>query len=260
MKKHARFLQIERGSDGDAEGPRSESADRARIAAVLQASPVTVPEEQRLELAPGAPAGDGAPPEWPERTPYAPEEMEIEEGEAEPMQLALDLDPPDGQPFVRCARCGGDSAVRAAVCEHCGAQLDTQEHRTFNDRVWDAQRRRSRKERAALDEMAAARQASAASAFRPLPEPGTTRPPPELMEAPGEDDGPILFALLRKLPAQKNRVLAGALVVGIPLVLSLVGGVAGWIGRVLLLGVVLLFLPRNVARRALDLWAGFRGR
>lgn len=254
MTRHARFLQIERGEAEAA--PESESADRARIAAVLEAAPVSEARPGGIDLAEGAPAGDGRPPDWAERAPRMLDAPAIEEGAAD---VALDVEAPAGQPFVRCARCGADSSVHATACDHCAARLDTAEQRAFNERVWDVQRRRSEEERAALARLSAAREEHARRTYRPLPEPGM-KPPPEMLEAPGED-GPLLLGALLALHKPKWRWIAGALVVGMPLFLVTLGGpILGKIGWFLLALLLLSLLPRSVGRRLFELWAGRRRR
>jgi hypothetical protein len=55
------------------------------------------------------------------------------------------------RPFTRCMRCGMDHGVFAVECAGCGASLDTEAQREFNERLWAA-----RQEEAARDERAAA--------------------------------------------------------------------------------------------------------
>jgi hypothetical protein len=51
----------------------------------------------------------------------------------------LELVDTDGQrPFNRCMRCGADSNVFATACPGCGASLDTEEQRAFNERLFAA--------------------------------------------------------------------------------------------------------------------------
>jgi hypothetical protein len=254
VTKHERFLQIEPSSADDA--PESEAADRARIAAVLEAAPVSAAAAARIEIADGAPAGDGRAPDWAE---HATRMIEAPATETRAPDLALDVEVAAGQPFVRCARCGADSSIHATVCQHCAELLDTSEQRAFNDRVWDAQQRRSEDERAALAELAAARRDHAERAFRSLPEPGM-KLPPELLEAPGED-GPLLLGALLLLQEPRWRWVAGALAVALPLFLVTLGGaILGKVGWFLVTLLMLSLLPRSVGRRLLELWSGFRGR
>ena len=255
MTKHARFLHIERGSPDEA--PESEAADRARIAAVIAAAPVSAPPAQ-IELAEEAAAGDGREPDWSARAARmidAPPEAG-----AGGIDVAIDVVRPEGQPFVRCARCGADSSIHAKSCENCAAPLDTAEQRAFNDRLWDVQQGRSERERAALAQMAEARVEHARNAYRPLPDPGI-KPPPELLEPLDDGGGPIVLGALLALREPKWRWIAGALVVGLPLLLVTLGGpILGKLGWILVTLFFLGMLPRSVGRRLLELWAGFRSR
>jgi hypothetical protein len=246
VTKHARFLQIEHAS-ADA-GPESESADRARIAAVLQAAPVsTAGSSSNLELAEDAPAGDGRPPDWGARVARIVDAPGMD-GAADG---ALDVEKIEGQPFVRCARCGTDSSIHAAECDSCSARLDTPEQRAFNERVWDAQLRRSASERAALEELSAARVESARSALRPLPD----------SEGVGDEEGPLLLGALLTLRNPRWRWVAGVLAVGLPIFFVVLGGpVLAKIGWFLVALLMLSLLPRTLGRRLLELWAGFRQR
>jgi hypothetical protein len=54
------------------------------------------------------------------------------------------------QPFTRCVRCGRDHGVFATECSGCGASLDTEAQREFNERLW--QRRREEAARDAVHE------------------------------------------------------------------------------------------------------------
>lgn len=40
------------------------------------------------------------------------------------------------RPFTRCMSCGMDHNVFATSCSNCGASLDTEAQREFNDRLW----------------------------------------------------------------------------------------------------------------------------
>jgi hypothetical protein len=244
VTKHARFLHIEQRRADDGSG--SETADRARIAAVLDAAPPShAPPEARLEIAPDSPAGTGAAIEPPEMG----TNLEDVAAPGGGVELALDTAPVEGQPFVRCSRCGGDNTIHAKACETCAATLDTAEQRAFNDRVWDAQRRRNEKERAALAEMAQYREELRRNTVRPLPEPGM-QPPPELLEPMNESDGPFLVEVIRALQKPKWRLAVAATVVGLPLLFVTLGGPIlsklGWVMAVLL---VLSLFPRSIARR-----------
>jgi hypothetical protein len=54
------------------------------------------------------------------------------------------------QPFTRCMRCGTDHGVFATSCSSCGASLDTEAQREFNERLWARRREEAAREEAAL--------------------------------------------------------------------------------------------------------------
>lgn len=69
------------------------------------------------------------------------------------------------RPFTRCMRCGMDHNVFATACSGCGANLDTEAQREFNERLWarrqedaarEARAEAERRVRAARDEAALA--------------------------------------------------------------------------------------------------------
>jgi hypothetical protein len=70
--------------------------------------------------------------------------------------LELDLADHDDQPFLRCAGCETDNFRTAARCTTCGADLDTEAQRAFNQRFWAGRRA----EAAAEEEASAARRAA----------------------------------------------------------------------------------------------------
>lgn len=251
MTKHARFLHIERRRDDDA--PGSEAADRGRIAAVLGSSPISgAPADATIDLDPEAHAGDGSARTVPVLAEIAPDSGPDASG------LSLDLAGVQGQPFVRCARCGADSTIHAATCGNCAEPLDTAEHRAFNERLWDEQQRELERERAALAELASAREEQKRAVSRPLPEPGMA-PPPELLEPIGSDEGPLLFEALRALREPRWRWVAGGLVIGLPLLLVTLGGaILAKVGWGLLALLVLSMFPRRLGAQLLGWWTGRR--
>jgi hypothetical protein len=251
--KHERFLHIEPRRDDEA--PASEAADRARIAAVIDASPPSrKPAEEKLDVAPGASAGDGVPIE---RADPGQELPDAPLGQGAP-ELAIDTVAVEGQPFVRCARCGADSTIHATICSNCSAKLDTAEQRAFNEQVWDAQRQRNERERAALAQMAEARAEHMRTSVRPLPEPGIL-PPPELLEPIHDDGGPIFLEVVRALVQPKWRWIAGGGVFALPLLLVTLGGpLLSKLGWIVLAALFLSLLPRRLLRRLLDARSGGR--
>jgi hypothetical protein len=140
-----RFLHIERSRPG---APESEpdAAVARRFGGVER------------PVAPGTPARSGADLER-----FAP-----------PPLPSLELDPAAAgeRPFTRCAACGMDHHVNALECSGCGARLDTEACRAFNEALWqerlaeaareavvDAERRAARaeaEEAAARDRRSAA--------------------------------------------------------------------------------------------------------
>jgi hypothetical protein len=58
----------------------------------------------------------------------------------------------DARPFTRCMRCGMDHGVFATECTHCGASLDTEAQRAFNERLWAERREQAAREARALAE------------------------------------------------------------------------------------------------------------
>lgn len=252
MTKHARFLNIEQPRDD--RPPESETANRARIAAVLRTAPLLgTADEPLLEVDPDARAGDGTAHDPGGQQELAPAD---DAPGAEPPDLPIDVEGIQGQPFVRCARCGADSSIHAVTCDNCAADLDTAEQRAFNEKLWDAARQRSERERAALAAMSEARAEQRRATARMLPEPGTL-PPPELTEPLHGEDGPFFLEVLNALTKPKWRWAAGGLAVGLPLFLVALGdALLSKLGWALLLLLVLSMFPRRLGRRLLSWWTG----
>jgi hypothetical protein len=133
-----RFRRLERPrAAGEAPAPARTATD-ARIEAVE---------------GPGAPAPDGA------AGPGSGGDLErfrapLPRGSG----LELDLSGDDVPPFRRCAACQTDNFRAAPACSSCGADLDTEPQRRFNQRVWAARQA----EAAAEAERGAAREAQLA--------------------------------------------------------------------------------------------------
>lgn len=253
MTAHDRFRRIEARR---AEDPSEvKTADRARIAAVIDTAPASAaPDSLELDQAP--PRSDLG-----ERAARGVTSQVLDDAPAPPsVDLALDSAPVSGQPFVRCARCGADSGIHAKVCDNCGVDLDTAEQRTFNEKVWETRKRNDERERRALAQMAEARAEVIRTSFRALPEPGMA-PPPELLEPIEDHGGPILLDALAALQKPKWRWTAGAIVVGLPIVLVALGGPffpkLGWAFAFLCF---LTLLPRRGVRRLFEMWTGYRRR
>ena len=143
--RYDRFRRLERPRSGAPEPAPTPSGTDARIEAVRGPVEEAVPS-------PGAPAGTEA---------GAASEAEsgggLDRFRAAPERgLELDLADHDSQPFTRCAACETDNFRTAARCTTCGADLDTDEQRGFNQRFWAA-----RQAEAAVEaEASAARQAT----------------------------------------------------------------------------------------------------
>src|SRR5512146_1022917 len=111
MSRLRRFLRIER--------PRSERPDDA------PPSPETADrfgDIERSGRTPGAPRSSGA-----DLGRFGPD--------PEPRIELLETGAAD-RPFTRCMRCGRAHNVFATECSGCGASLDTEPQRDFNERLW----------------------------------------------------------------------------------------------------------------------------
>lgn len=141
MSRFERFLHLERPrADRGAErerGPRGDAAGRFEGVACPGPGP-----------APAPPSSSGADLERFGDSPEPPIELvEATAGE---------------RPFTRCARCGMDHNVFAVQCSGCGASLDTDAQRAFNERLWARrQEEASREARAAEERRALAGRAEA---------------------------------------------------------------------------------------------------
>ncbi len=56
------------------------------------------------------------------------------------------------RPFTRCMRCGMDHTVFATECSGCGANLDTEPQREFNEALWAKRQAEAARETAAAAE------------------------------------------------------------------------------------------------------------
>ena len=112
------------------------------------------------------------PGEAPEPAPVAPGHVERFRP-APPPALEVEARPGDAQPFVRCCRCETDCSRYDARCSTCGEPLETDEQRTFNERLWAGRRAQAEADEAGrLEREAALQQArdEAAAARRSLAE------------------------------------------------------------------------------------------
>jgi len=76
-----------------------------------------------------------------------------EEPRAPGSGIAIDEEPDDAQPFLRCARCEMDSTRFAQACANCGAALHTPEQELYNRRLWQKRRAEAAAEREAVEKM-----------------------------------------------------------------------------------------------------------
>lgn len=95
------------------------------------------------------------------------------------------------RPFTRCMRCEMDHHVLATECSGCGASLDTESQREFNERLWAARQ----------EEAAAERRAGAARAAERAAEQERTGVDPASRRALGE-------ALAREVGERERQRLA----------------------------------------------------
>lgn len=148
MSRLRRFLRIER--------PRSERPDDAdqspetaeRFGAVERPGPVPAPPRSS-----GAGLGRFGP-------------------EPEPTIELVAADASE-RPFTRCMRCGMDHNVFATECSGCGASLDTEPQRAFNERLWAKRQEESAREAEAdaeRRELAARAEAELAASRRAMGE------------------------------------------------------------------------------------------
>jgi hypothetical protein len=148
--RRRRFQQIERPRAPGETPPDASPATDARFEAVVHPDGPAAPRHS------GAPDGDGS-----QATRSARPAPEVASGHvdrfrpaAEPVLQVDDLGEAS-QPFIRCCRCETDCSRYVARCTTCGASLDTDEQRAFNQRLWAARRATA----AAEDEAAAAHRA-----------------------------------------------------------------------------------------------------
>ncbi len=147
-----RFLHLERARaerpDGDAD-PDATPGTAARFGGV----------ERPGAAGPSAPRSSGA-----DLGRFGPEpEPSIELVEAEA----------GDRPFTRCMRCGMDHNVFATECSGCGASLDTEAQRAFNEQLWARRQEEAAREAPAAAErreLAARSEAELAASRRAMGE------------------------------------------------------------------------------------------
>lgn len=67
--------------------------------------------------------------------------------------LALDTRSTEEQQFIRCMICEADNGRFAQVCVHCGAALQTEQQRDFNEQFWRRRRSEAAQEQQAVDQL-----------------------------------------------------------------------------------------------------------
>jgi predicted amidophosphoribosyltransferase len=67
--------------------------------------------------------------------------------------LALDQRSTEEQQFIRCMCCEADNSRFAHACIHCGAPLQTDEQRDFNEKFWRQRRSEAAVEQQAVDQI-----------------------------------------------------------------------------------------------------------
>jgi hypothetical protein len=140
-----RFLHIERSRAAGAADPADAAAGTAgRFGTV-----------ERPSAGPAPPPASGA--ELGRFGPEPPQALELLESSA------------GERPFTRCMRCGMDHGIFATECTGCGASLDTEPQREFNERLWARRQEEAAREARAAEERrarAAREEAEIASARR----------------------------------------------------------------------------------------------
>lgn len=142
--RRRRFSQIERprgpGGDGTPTGPSAGTG--ARFGAVGEpAGPPPGPPASPPPAPPGGPgagpagSASGPDPFGPPTSPVAPGHVDRFRPAVAPA-LEVEERGAQSQPFVRCCRCETDASRFASRCSTCGADLDTDEQRAFNERLW----------------------------------------------------------------------------------------------------------------------------
>ena len=146
--RRRRFSQIERPRRPGEPAPDQTPGTSTRFGAVGEPARPEDPAAAPEAAPPAAPtpaAGDGAAAEPfgvaepPGQAPVAPGHTDrFRPAAARPIEV--EERGAETQPFVRCCRCETDASRFAARCTTCGAELDTDEQRAFNERLWSQRR------------------------------------------------------------------------------------------------------------------------
>jgi len=151
-----RILEKSRNQPASGQGAQSPSPSQsARFGAL----------EKKAE--PGAPAA--GPPSLAERFgpaggPPPRSLQDLQQAAEAPSGLELAQANPTDQPFVRCMRCEADNNAWSMSCGQCGTNLNSDEQRAFNERLWAQRRAEKQKED---EEIARAKAAQRVPALEP---------------------------------------------------------------------------------------------
>jgi uncharacterized membrane protein len=132
--RRRRFLQIERPRGTGDDAPDQSPDTDARFAAVEEPGPRARPGGPGTQ--PGGPPASRPAAVRPEPSVAASHTARFRPAAERPLEVD-DLGEAS-QPFIRCCRCETDSSRFVARCTTCGAELDTDEQRAFNARLWEA--------------------------------------------------------------------------------------------------------------------------
>ena len=126
---------------------RFDHLERRRVARDDPAAPPSSsPRADRFEAVERPATAPGATPA-PRLTPATGARLERFGPEPDPVLELADVD--GQQPFTRCAHCATDSHAFATACSGCGARLDTEDQRAFNERLWASRQAEAAREEAA---------------------------------------------------------------------------------------------------------------
>jgi hypothetical protein len=126
MSRLDRFKRLEaKRADRAGEGPKQTEARFNRV------------EKERAP-------GEAPPPR------AAPERIERQVGE---QPLTLDTRSTEEQQFTRCMHCEADNSRFAQTCIHCGAPLQTEPQRDYNERFWRQRQEQTAREQQGIQQL-----------------------------------------------------------------------------------------------------------
>lgn len=198
--------------------------------------------------------GEAPPP--PPRRPASRMERQVSD-----QPLALDTRSKAEQQFIRCMCCEADNSRYAQVCIHCGAPLQTDEQRDYNEQFWRQRQADVAQEQQAVEQM----QAHKKQLTKEQAEAQAEVYAAMVREAQGGGDtsDPPGIRIIRGIESTSGRVMAviGFVVLGMISFGCLAKWQPGrtWLGVTGLVGVValaILFLPPGIwtARRRRSFW------